>query len=68
MERLKRQIGKLELPTAGRKNELQRRLREELQHQGIDIDFYEFSNPERYRHKFVASRYDGRNAICKLAI
>ena len=31
-------VGKIELATTGIKNELQRRLRKELQHQGIDID------------------------------
>ena len=38
VDRLKRELGKLELPTAGTKNELQRRLREQLQLQGIDIE------------------------------
>ena len=39
---LKRELSQLELPTTGTKNELQRRLREQLQLQGIDIEFYEF--------------------------
>ena len=41
VDRLKRELGKLELPTTGTKNELQRRLREQLQLQGIDIECYE---------------------------
>ena len=31
VDRLKRELSKLELPTTGTKNELQRRLREQLQ-------------------------------------
>ena len=46
VDRLKRELGKLELPTAGTKNELQRRLREQLQLQGIDIESYEFEDEE----------------------
>ena len=46
MDRLKRELGKLELPTAGTKNELQRRLREHLQLQGIDIDSHEFEDED----------------------
>ena len=39
-------MGKLELPTTGTKNELQKRLREQLQLQGIDIESYEFEDEE----------------------
>ena len=39
-------MGKLELPTTGIKNELQRRLREQLQLQGIDSETYEFEDEE----------------------
>ena len=46
MDRLKRELGKLELSTTGTKNELQRRLREQLQLQGIDIESYEFEYAE----------------------
>ena len=46
VDRLKRELGKLELPTTGTKNELQRRLREQLQLQGIDIETYEFEDEE----------------------
>ena len=46
MDRLKQELGKLELPTTGTKNELQRRLREQLQLQGIDIETYEFKDEE----------------------
>ena len=44
VDRLQRELGKLELPTAGIKNKLQRRLREQLQLQGIDIESYEFED------------------------
>ena len=46
VDRLKRELGKLELPTAGTMNELQRRLREHLQLQGIDIDSHEFEDED----------------------
>ena len=46
VERLKWEFGKLELPTTGTKNELQRRLREQLQLQGIDIESYKFEDEE----------------------
>ena len=36
VDRLKWELGKLELPTTGTKNELQRRLREQLQLQSIN--------------------------------
>ena len=42
MDRFKRELGKPELATTGTNNELQRRLREQLQLQGIDIESYEF--------------------------
>ena len=41
VDRLKRELGKLELPPTGTKKELQRRLRDQLQLQGIDIECYE---------------------------
>ena len=43
VDRLKWQLGKLELPTTGMKNELERRLRQlqALQLQGIDIETYD---------------------------
>ena len=44
--RFKRELGKLQLPTTGTKNELQRRLREQLQLQGIDIESNEFEDAE----------------------
>ena len=47
VDRLKRELSKLELPTTGTKNELQRRLREQLQLQGIDIESYEFEDEEK---------------------
>ena len=47
VDRLKRELGELELPTTGTKNELQRRLREQLQLQGIDIETYEFGDEEQ---------------------
>ena len=46
VDRLKREFRKLELPTTGTKNELQRRLREQLQLHGIDIETYEFEDEE----------------------
>ena len=49
VDRLKRELGKLEQPTAGTKNELQRRLREQLQLKGIDIESYEFEDEEEQR-------------------
>ena len=44
VDRLKRELGKLELPTTGTKNELQRRLREQLQLQSINIETYEIED------------------------
>ena len=38
VDRLKRKLAKLELSTTGTKNELQRRLREQLQLQGTGIE------------------------------
>ena len=46
VERLKQEVGKLALSTTGMKNELQRRLRKELRHRGIDINTYEFEDEE----------------------
>ena len=46
VDRLQRVLGKLELPTTSTKNALQRRLREQLQLQGIDIESYEFEHKE----------------------
>ena len=46
VDRLKWVLGKLDIPTTGAKNELQRRLREQLQLQRIDIEFYEFEDEE----------------------
>ena len=46
VDRLKRELGKLELQTTGTNNELQRRLREQLQLQGIDIESYKFEEEE----------------------
>ena len=46
VDRLKRELSKLELPTTGTKKELQRRLREQLQLQGINIESYEFKEEE----------------------
>ena len=43
---LKRELGKLELLTTGTKNELQRRLREQLQVQCIDIESKKFEEEE----------------------
>ena len=48
-------MGKLELPTTGTKNELQRRLREQLQLQGIDIEYYEFENEDERELKAPAT-------------
>ena len=42
MNQLKQKLDKLELPTTSAKDELQRRLREQLKLQGIDIESYEF--------------------------
>ena len=47
MDRLKRELDQLQLPTTGTKNELERLLREKLQQQGIDIESYEFEDEER---------------------
>ena len=55
VDRLKRELGKLELPTTGTKNELQRRLREQLQLQGIDIESYEFEDEEERELQAPAS-------------
>ena len=41
VERLQQELSKLALPTRGTKNELQRRLREELWNCGIGIDTYD---------------------------
>ena len=46
VDRHKRELGKLKLPTTGTQNELQKRLREQLQLQGIDIELYEFEERE----------------------
>ena len=46
MDRLKRELYKLELPATGTKNELQKCLREQLQLQGIDIESYDFEDEE----------------------
>ena len=46
MDRLKRELGKIELKTTGTKNELQRRLKEQLQPKGINIETYEFEDEE----------------------
>ena len=46
VDRLKRELGKPELPTTGTKNELQRGLREQIQLQGNDIEPYEFEDEE----------------------
>ena len=51
VDRLKRELGKLEVPTTGTMNELQRQLREQLQLQGIDIDSYEFDDEENERYR-----------------
>ena len=48
LDQLKRGLGKLELPTTGTKNELRRRLREQLQLQCIDIKPYELPLNLRY--------------------
>ena len=53
--RLKRELGKQELPTTGTKNELQRRLMEQLQLQGIDIEFYDFEDEEERELQVLAS-------------
>ena len=45
MDRHKREVGKLELPTTGTKTELQRRLREQVQLQVIAIESYELQAP-----------------------
>ena len=70
MDRLKRKLDKLDLPTTGTKNELQRRLREELQPQGIDIDSYEFEDEEereiRCRHKFVAAMMEKMQILTEI--
>ena len=54
-DRLERELGKLALPTTGTKNELQRRLREQLQLQGIDIDSYDFEDEEEREVQVLAS-------------
>ena len=46
VDRFKRELGKLDLPTTGTENELQRRLLRQLQLQGIDIKSYEFEDEE----------------------
>ena len=46
VDRLKRELCKLDLPTTGTKNELQRRLREQVQLQDIDIETYELEDEE----------------------
>ena len=46
MERIKQELSRLGLPTICTKNELQRRLREELRNRGIDVDTYDFENEE----------------------
>ena len=48
-------MSKLEFPTTGTKNELQRRLREQLQLQGIDIETYEFEDEEEWEIQAPAS-------------
>ena len=52
---LKRELGKLELPTTGTKNELQRRLRKKLQIQSIDVESYEFEDEEEREIQVPAS-------------
>ena len=47
MDWLKRKLSKLELPTAGIKSEMQSRLREQMQLQGIDIESYELEDEEQ---------------------
>ena len=55
MERFKRELGKLQLPTTGTKNELQRRLRKQLHKlQGIEIDFHEFENEKDQELNFIS--------------
>ena len=44
VDRLKWEMGKLELPRTGTKKELQIRLREQLHLQSIDIKSYEFED------------------------
>ena len=46
VDRLKRELSKLELPIGGSKSELQKRLTEDLQQRGINIDNYEFDDEE----------------------
>ena len=52
---LKRELDKLELPTTGTKNELQRRLREQLQIEDIDIESYEFEDEEERKLQVSAT-------------
>ncbi|KNC24087.1 hypothetical protein FF38_06324 [Lucilia cuprina] len=46
VEQLKRELSKLELPTAGNKAELQKRLIDEFKSRDIDIGTYEFEYKE----------------------
>ena len=46
VDRLKRELGKLELATTSTKNEVQRRVRKQLQLQSINIESYEFKDEE----------------------
>ena len=46
-DRLNRELGELELQTSGTNNELQRRLREQLQLQGVHIESNEFEEEEK---------------------
>ena len=42
VDQLKKELSKLELPTSGTKTELQKRLMEEFQRRGLDIETYDF--------------------------
>ena len=58
VEELKRELVKLDLLKTGTKNELQRRLMEQFQLQGIDIDSPEFEDEEERELQSTPSAVD----------
>ena len=68
MEWLKREMGKLELPATGMKNELQRRFRQKLHLlQGINNISYDFDDDEK-RHLQVPANPSGIDINLLLAV